>query len=154
MQSMKQAVFKIGEEDYGLDIMDVNTVEKVISMEQAKDLPENVKGIIKLRGDFIPVYSLRKKFGLADKEPDEETRLIITNSNGILMAYEVDKMQEIANITSEQVMDVPSIVKSKDTSYMKNVTNIKGTLVILLDHDKVLSEEEQNQIKKVIQSKK
>ena len=150
MKNTKQAIFQLGDESYGLDIMEVNTIEKFITVEQVSNSPKNMKGIIRLRGDIIPVYSLRRKFGLEDKEPDDESRYIITTSNEVLMAYEVDKMQGIVQMEPGQQSEVPSIVKSKDTSYMKSVTNINGHLVILLNHDGLLSEEEQSKIKAII----
>lgn len=150
MQSTKQAIFSLGDEEYGFDIMDVNIIEKVIPIEPVASFPKNLKGIIKLRGDVIPVYSLRSKFGLADVEVNEDTRFIITTSNDILIAYEVDKMKEIVQFDANQLFDVPSIVKSKDTTYMKYVTNIEDRLVVVLNHDGILSEEEQNKIKAVV----
>lgn len=153
MISTKQAVFQVGNEAYGLDIMNVNTVEKNITVEKVANSPKNMKGIIRLRGDIIPVYSLRMKFGLDDKESDSDTRLIITKSNEIQMAYEVDKMLEITQIEAEQIKEVPSIVKSNNTSYMKQVTNIEEKLVILMDHDGILTDEEQSGIKAIIKSK-
>lgn len=150
MQSTKQAIFKLGEEEYGLDIMDVNMIEKFIPVEKVANSLKNVNGMIHLRGDIIPVYSLRRKFGLDEKEADKDTRLIITTSNGILVAYEVDKMLEIAQIKPEQLNEIPSAVQSKDTSYMKSITNLNGRLVILLNHDGILSVEEQNNILSII----
>jgi purine-binding chemotaxis protein CheW len=150
MQTTKQAIFMLGEEEYGLDIMDVNIIEKVIPVEPVVNFPKNLKGIINLRGDIIPVYSLKRKFGLEEKEADENTRYIITTSNGILIAYEVDKMVEIVQFEQEQLNEVPPIVKSKDTSYMKYVTNVHDRLVIILDHDGILTEDEQSKIKTVV----
>lgn len=150
MQSTKQAIFLVGEEEYGLNIMDVNIVEKYMTIEPVADLPKNFKGIIRLRGDVIPVFSLRRKFGLEDTLPDEDTRFIITTSNDILIACEVDKMNEIVNVEKEQINDTPSIVKNKDTAYMSTVAKLEERLVILLDHDGLLSEDEQSKIKTVI----
>jgi purine-binding chemotaxis protein CheW len=149
MQSTKQAIFKLGDEEYGLDIMEVNTIEKFLPIEAAANLPKNIKGIIRLRGDVIPVYSLRRKFGLEDIGPDDNTRFIITTSNGILIAYEVDQMVEIVQFEPEQLNETPSIVKSKDTSYIKSITSIHDRLAIMLDHDGILTDEEQNKIKAI-----
>jgi purine-binding chemotaxis protein CheW len=150
MQSTKQAVFMLGDKEYGMDIMEVNIIEKFMNIEPVANFTNNLKGIIKLRGDVIPVYSLRRKFGLEDIQPNDDTRFIITTSNGIQIAYEVDKMSEIVQFEENQIFDVPSIVKSKDTSYMKLVTNIDDRLIVILDHDGILSEDEQNKIKAVI----
>jgi Chemotaxis signal transduction protein len=150
MQSTKQAIFMLGEEEYGLDIMDVNTIEKVITVEPITKLSDQVKGVINIRGDIIPLYSLRRKFGLEDIDYDADTRFIITNSNGIKMAYEVDKVTEITMIEESQISEVPAILKAEDTSYVKAVANIGGRLVIVLNNDGILSEEEQNKIKAVM----
>ncbi len=146
----KQAVFTLGDREYGLDIMEVNIIEKFMNIEAVASFSNNLKGIIKLRGDILPVYSLRRKFGLEDIEPSDDTRFIITSSNGIQIAYEVDKMSEIVPFDDEQIFEVPSIVKSKDTSYMKFVANIDDRLIVILNQDGILSEEEQNKIKAVI----
>ncbi len=150
MQSTKQAIFMLGEEEYGMDIMEVNIIEKYMAIEPVASFSKNLKGIIKLRGDVIPVYSLRRKFGMEDIEPTDDTRFIITTSNGILMAYEIDKVSEIVQFDEGQVFEVPPIIQGNDTSYMKSVTNIGERLVIILDHDGILSEEEQAKIKAVV----
>ncbi len=146
----KQALFQIGEEVYGLDIMDVSTVEKYIPIENAANKPKNVKGIIRLRGDVLPVYSLRSKFNLEEKEPDQDTRLIITNSNGLMIAYEVDRILGIQSLEPEQLNEVPPIIMSRNTSYLKKITNYGGTLVALMDHEGILSEEELDSLKKIL----
>ncbi len=150
MQSTKQAIFMLGEEEFGMDIMEVNIIEKYMAIEPVASFSKNLKGIIKLRGDVIPVYSLRRKFGMEDIEPTDDTRFIITTSNGIKMAYEIDKVSEIVQFDEGQVFDVPPIVQGKNTTYMKYVTNIGERLVIILDHDGILSEEEQAKIKAVV----
>jgi purine-binding chemotaxis protein CheW len=86
MQSTKQAIFMLGDEEYGMDIMDVNIIEKVIPIEPVAAFPNNLKGIVRLRGDIIPVYSLRRKFGMEDAPVDADTRFIIADSKGTLMA--------------------------------------------------------------------
>ena len=150
MQSTKQAVFMLGDKEFGLDIMEVNIIEKFMNIEPVTSFPDTLKGIIKLRGDVIPVYSLRRKFGLGDIQPDDETRFIITTSNDILIAYEVDKMSEIVQFEENQMYEVPSVIKNKDTSYMKLVTSVDDRLIVILDQNGILSEEEQTKIKKVI----
>lgn len=146
---MKQAIFMLGEEEYGLDIMDISIIEKVIPVEPAAGLSANFKGIINLRGDAIPVYSLRRRFHLEDIAYDDDTRFIITTSNGKLVAYEVDRVVEIIQIESDKLLDVPEIVINKESHFMKNVISYDGHLVIILDHDKIMTDEEQVVVQKV-----
>ena len=150
MQNTKYVIFNLDEEEYGLDIMVVNTIEKYISIEEVPNSPTNMKGIIHLRGDIIPVYSLRSKFGLSVREPDEDTRFIITKSNDILIAYEVDRMQNIAELEEAQINETPSILKSEEASFMKSVANNNNRLIIMLDPNGILTSEEQKQIKEII----
>lgn len=150
MQSTKQAVFMLGKEEYGMDIMDVNIIEKPIPIEPVAGLPKNFKGIINLRGEVIPIYSLRRKFGLEDAETDRDTRFILTTSNNVPVAYEVDRMVEIAQLEDNQQSEVPQIAKSEDTAYMQSVANIRGQLVIILNHNGILTREEQEKLQNVI----
>ena len=146
MESTKQAIFKLGDDVYGMDIMNIKSIENPIPVEKVKKAPDNIIGMIDLRGDRLPVYSLRRKFGLEDKETDADTRLLITNSNNIPIAYEVDKMEEITVLMEDQVLDQPSIFKTNNTSYMKAITKKDDRLIILMDEDGILAEDEKEKI--------
>jgi purine-binding chemotaxis protein CheW len=150
MQSTKQAVFMLGEAGYSLDIIDVIGIEKVTTLNTVSSLPKNFKGVIILRGDKIPVYSLRRKFHLDDIDTDDETRHIISMVDGIKIAFEVDKMTEIVQVEEDQLNDVPTIVKEEDTSYMKSIIKVNDRLVIVLNPNGVLSADELNKVKAVI----
>lgn len=146
MESTKQAIFKLGDDVYGMDIMNIKSIENPIAVEKVKKAPDNIIGMIDLRGDRLPVYSLRRKFGLEDKETDADTRLLITNSNNIPIAYEVDKMEEITVLTGDQIIDQPSLFKNNNTSYMKAITKNNDRLIILMDEDGILAEDEKDKI--------
>lgn len=146
----KQVIFKLGNEEYGLDIMLVNAIEKYVDLVRIPNAPTYIRGIINLRGDIIPVFNLRKKFGLPEKEIDNNTKLIVTKSHDILMAYEVDEVKEILEIPLSNISETPVIVKSQDTAYMKAVANINGRMLVLLDHNGIISENEKVHIKTLI----
>lgn len=145
-EQSKQVIFTLGDEEYGLDIMIVNAIEKYTDIVRVPNGPECIKGIINLRGDVIPVYSLRKKFGLKEKDNDENTKLVITKSNHIMMAYEVDAVKEIIEIPDDSISETPIIVRSRNTTYIKNIANINGRMIILLDHNGILTDKEQENI--------
>lgn len=148
----KQVIFILGDEEYGLDIMLVNAIEKYTDFVPIPNAPSYIRGIINLRGDVIPVYSLRRKFGLAEKEMDDNTKLIVTKSNGILMAYEVDAVKEIIEIPAENLIETPPIVKSIQTSYIQCVANLSGRMIVLLDHNGILSLSEQESIQELLEN--
>jgi purine-binding chemotaxis protein CheW len=146
----KQVIFKLGNEEYGLDIMLVNAIEKYVDLVRIPNAPTYIRGIINLRGDIIPVFSLRKKFGLPEKEIDNNTKLIVTKTHDILMAYEVDEVKEILEIPLSNISETPVIVKGPDTAYMKAVANINGRMLVLLDHNGIISETEKVHIESII----
>ena len=147
---MKQVIFTLGKEEYGIDIMLVNAIQKYTDIVPIPNAPSYVRGIINLRGDVIPVYSLRRKFGLGDKEIDENSKLIITKSENILLAYEVDEVKEIMEIEAVNISETPVIVKSNDTAYIKCVANINGRMILLLNHDGLLSSKEKESIENLM----
>lgn len=142
--STKQAVFQLNGEEYGLDIRDVNTVEKDIVIKKMTNSPSNIKGKINLRGNDIPVYSLRSKFGLGDKKQDKETRYLVTSVKGMDIAFEVDHVKGIIDLEASDIFDLPLVIKCNDTSYIKSIANVDDRLILLLDSDYLLGNEEIN----------
>lgn len=149
----KQVIFTLDNEEFGFDIMVVNAIEKFSDLIPVPNAPSYIHGIMNLRGDVIPVFSLRRKFGLGDKPVSEDTRLIITKSNGMLMAFEVDGVKEIIEIPSENISETPAIVRGIHTGYIQNVANINGRMVILLNHDGILSSIEQEKIESILETR-
>jgi purine-binding chemotaxis protein CheW len=147
---MKHAVFVLGEEEYGMDIMNINIIEKSITIEPEAALSGNFLGKVNLRGDVIPVYSLRRRLGLKDAEYTDETRFMITSSNGKLVAYEVDMVVEIVELEEEQLFAVPTIAYNANNQFMKNIINYNGRLVVIFDPDKIMTEQEQALVSKVL----
>lgn len=150
MQDTKQVIFSLGGEEYGLDIMLVNAIEKFINIVNVPNSPECIKGIINLRGDVIPVYSLRRKFGLPEVEVTDNTKLIVTKSKGVLLAYEVDEVKEIVEISASQISETPAIVRNDNTAYIGSVANLSGRMIILLNHDGIITNAEKISIQNMV----
>lgn len=140
--SIKQAVFQLNGEDYGLGITEVHTVEKDMSIYNMANTPKNVKGKLNLRGVDIPVYSLRRKFSLVDKKPDNDTRYLISSVNGLDIAFEVDNVQGILDIETSSIYDFPQVIKDNNTSYIKSIAHVDDRLILLLDSNQLLDREE------------
>lgn len=149
MKDTKQVIFSIGEEEYGLDIMAVNGIETYTQVVKLPNAPECIVGLIRLREDVIPVYSLRQKFGLPQMKATDDTRLIITRSMEGLLAYEVDQVKGIMEIPMSEVKEPPVIVKNEQTAYMKAVANQNGRMIILLNHDGIVSHAEKDTIQSI-----
>lgn len=148
MEEFKPVVFKLDKELYGLDINKVQGIEKEQQVVRVPNTATYVKGIMNLRGDVIPVYSLRKKFGMPETSATD-IQYIIVRTNGSLLALEVDSVDEIHSVDSDNVHGVPSIVSSVETRYFDKVLKTNRGLIITIDIDKLLSDEEIEQIEQM-----
>jgi purine-binding chemotaxis protein CheW len=131
--------------------MYVNAIEKYTNINPVPNAPNYIEGIINLRGDVIPVYSLRTKFRLPDSKVDDNTKLIITKTDDILLAFQVDSVQEILELNSENVNETPKILKTTNTAYIGNVANVDGRMIILMNLKGILSDSEQKNIEEILE---
>lgn len=142
MVEFKPVVFKLGKEEYGVEINIVQGIENVLPVVPMHNSDKNIKGIINLRGDIIPIYSLRTKFGLPDIPYTEDTKFIIARTEDLLIGLEVDSVGEIQNVDESNIFDVPKIVMNPEIEYYKKVINVDGRIIIMIDVSKLLNEEE------------
>lgn len=148
----KPVVFKLGNEEYGVDIKNVQAIENVVPIVPIPNSNKDVLGIINLRGEVIPVYSIRSKFNMSKLQYTEDTKFVIVKSNNLVFALEVDKVDEIQNINDGMVHDMPSIVNSRDTLYARKVININGRLIVIINVENLLSDDEKEQLKQIVEN--
>lgn len=139
---LKPVVFKLGDEYYGVDINSVMGIEKEMNIVPIPNSVPYVKGIINLRGDVIPVVNLRKKFNMKD-ESVAQSSLIIVKVNDIRVALDVDEVNEINDIDPSDIVEMPSLIKSREVSYFDRVANHGGKLIVLIDINYLLTSAEQ-----------
>ena len=144
---MKPVIFKLNDEMFGVDINKVQGIEKQINIVPVPNSTSYIDGIINLRGEVVPVYDLKKKFGMTYDGRNEN--FIIVRMNGIALALGVDTVLEIDDLPADKVVAMPGMVKKADTMYLDRVANLKDGLVILLDIEKLLTDEEINSVKKL-----
>lgn len=149
MGDVKPVIFTLENEIYGIDIKMVNAIEKAQKVMPVPNAPEYIKGIINLRGEVIPVYDIRSKFGLS-KRDSENFKLIIAKMNGMQVAFEVDEVKEIHDIKEEDISDAPDIVVSKATSYISKIAKLDDRMIIILDAEKLVSKQEAQGVQNVL----
>jgi purine-binding chemotaxis protein CheW len=138
----KPVVFYVGNEEYGVDITIVRGIEKVVPIVPVPNSNPIIKGIINLRGDIIPICSLRRKFGLPDVEHTDDTKFIIVKTDTILIGLEVDSVGEIQNVEESHIFEMPKVLKTEDTKYYSNVINMNGRLIVMLNINELMNSEE------------
>ncbi|MDE6759644.1 MAG: chemotaxis protein CheW [Lachnospiraceae bacterium] len=154
MEELKYVVFQLEEQKYAMNLMYVNGIEQDYHIIPVPNAPEGVTGIINLRGAVIPVYSLRERFGMDKRIDNPEKSLLITNSSGTVLAYEVDAVAEIEEITKKNINEMPSVASNEETIFMEQVLHIGNDIVIAINVDKVLSEDTRNMVDQLIEDNK
>lgn len=154
--AFKEVVFfKIGAQTYGLDVFFTQGIEKFQNLLPVPNTLSHIKGLINLRGEVIPIYSLRKKFGLPEVDATAATQLIITKlRNGILLAFEVDGVEEITEIPDEAETIAPALIMSGDTGYIEKVVHLSKGLAILINPEGVLTAQEKDNIERYLEKLK
>ena len=134
--------FSIGEEEFGVDILKVQEINRMLNVTRVPSAPEYVDGVINLRGKVIPIINLRRRFGMERKDQDKQTRIIVVELSGKVVGFVVDAVREVLRIPSGITESPPALVGSVRSDYITAVGKLEDRLLILLDLERVLSESE------------
>jgi purine-binding chemotaxis protein CheW len=142
----KYLTFSLAEEEYGIGILEIKEIIGMMPITPVPQTPEHVKGVINLRGKVIPVVDLRLRFGMESIEYDERTCIIVVEISGqaetVQIGIVVDSVSEVLNIKGEDVEETPTFGTKLNTDFILGMAKMEGGIKILLDIDKVLSNEE------------
>jgi len=142
----KYLTFSLNEEEYGIGILKVREIIGMMPITSVPQTPEFVKGVINLRGKVIPVVDLRLKFGMPPLDYNERTSIIVVEVRGqsghVQIGIVVDSVSEVVNIKGEDIEDTPTFGTKLDTEYILGMAKIGKGVKILLDINRVLSNEE------------
>ena len=146
-------MFYVAGEVYGVAVSAVQGIEKYVNIIPVPNAPSYIEGIINLRGEVIPVFSIRNKFKLPETAVTDETRLIIVSSKGVLIGLQVDQVKEIIELADKDLVDPPEIVTDHDTQYIRKIARVSDSLVILLELDGILSAEQKETIEAMVRDR-
>ena len=142
-QELLQLVsFQLGEEEFGVDILKVQEINRMLEITKVPNSPVFVDGVINLRGKVIPILNLRQRFGLEKKEIDKKTRIVVVDIDGKVVGVVVDAVSEVLRLPVDTVEPPPSMVAGVESEYIKGVGKLEDRLLILLDLNKLLTTEE------------
>jgi len=134
--------FKIGDEEFGVDILKVQEINKMMQITKVPNSPEFVDGVVNLRGRIIPVIDIRARLNLPRKEHDKNTRIIVVEIEGKTIGFIVDEVNEVLRIPESITEPPPEMVAGIDSSYITAVGKLEDRLLILLELEKIFSKEE------------
>ena len=130
--------FNIGSEEFGVDILKVQEINRMVEITRVPQAPDYVEGVINLRGKVIPIIDLRKRFSLDTKEHDKNTRIVVVDIAGNVMGMIVDSVSEVLRLQTSTIENPPEIVTGVNAEYIKGVAKLEDRLLIFLDLTKVI----------------
>ncbi len=146
MAEIQLVIFKLGHEEYGVNIMQVQEIGEYKQPIKVPNAPAFIEGIINLRGDVIPIISLHKRFNIPKSELSDLTRLIVINVEDRKVGFVVDDASEVLTINSSNVEDAPAMIAGADRKYISGVGKVGERILIVLDLNKLFNEDEHSQI--------
>jgi purine-binding chemotaxis protein CheW len=141
-QVLQWVTFHLENETYGVNVMVVKEVLKFQDIAPVPGAPDYVLGIINIRGTVISVINTRRRFGLPDREPDDNTRIVIIEIGRHIIGILVDSVAEVVYLRRSQIETAPQVNKDESARFIQGVCHRDNQLLILVELDKLLSEEE------------
>ena len=137
-KSSQVVSFRLGEEEYGVDIMTVQEIILLGCITQVPEVPDHVLGVINLRGNVIPILNLRRRLGMPDQAADDATRIVVMNLNGRTVGVVVDGVSEVLRLADDEVSATPSTLSGAGKEYITGLARRGERLLILLDMARLL----------------
>jgi purine-binding chemotaxis protein CheW len=139
--------FTIGSEEYGVDILCVQEINRMLNVTQVPNSPSYVDGVINLRGKVIPVIDLRSRFGMPRIARTKDTRIVVVELIGKTVGFVVDGVSEVLRIPRSVTETPPStVMQNVESEFITSVAKLEDRLLILIDLEKVLSDGEKKEL--------
>ena len=134
--------FTLAEEEYGVDILRVQEIIGYKGFTKIPRVADFIKGVLNLRGTVVPVVDLRRKFAMDEKDYDKFTVIMIVEVAGRVIGIIVDAVSDVVSLDSDDIQPTPRFSEKIRTEFIKGMGRKEDKFIILLDIDKVLSDEE------------
>lgn len=142
MSTRQFVVFTINAEEFGLDIDSISSIERMLEIFRIPNSPDYIEGLANLRGKVHTIFNLRRRFNLPCPEFDENTKVIIANTSAKEIGIIVDGVREIVKVDESEIEPAPKALSNLKDRFLSGTAKAGERLILLLDLEKVLSEEE------------
>ena len=145
-QTISLVTFKISNETYAIDIMEVNEIVKLTEITPIPNAPDFVDGIITLRGQIIPIVDLNKRFNFAPRTYTEEDELfraiVIIRVQDMTIGILIDQVNRVIPVNRDQIQPPPQMVSGVGAEFISGVVKQNDNLFVILDIQKLFSKKE------------
>ena len=140
-ETIQYIVIRLGQEQYGIDIKYIDNIVRMQHMTRVPKMPAYLKGVINLRGEVIPIMSLKLKMGLAEDEESKATRIIIVKlEQAGTIGMIVDEVKEVVTLDLETQVEKLAYDKDDKNNFVQSVGKYDGGLISLLDLNAVVQD--------------
>ncbi|WP_108124446.1 chemotaxis protein CheW [Saccharospirillum mangrovi] len=143
---LQWVTFRLGNETYGLNVMQVREVLRYSEISPVPGAPSYVIGIINLRGNVVTVIDTRERFGLQTAEVTDDTRIVILESDNQVVGILVDSVAEVVYLKASEIETAPNVGNDESSRYIQGVCHKNDELLILIEIAKLLTEREWQEI--------
>jgi purine-binding chemotaxis protein CheW len=141
-KEIKVILFRLGDEEYGLEVHSVRSIERMQPVTRMPQMPPFVKGVIHLRGEITPVVDLKSRLGLKETPASEQSRMIIVYVGQMQVGLIVDAATDVIDIPVHSIEPAPAIFGETYAAYLHGVAKLPDRLLLLLNLDRLFSREE------------
>ena len=139
--------FRLGEEEYGIDILRVQEIRSYEQPTRIANAPAFIKGVVNLRGVIVPIIDLRVKLGCERVEYNGFTVVVVLNVRGRVVGAVVDSVSDVLQLGSDGIKPAPELASSVDSAYITGIGTIKTgqgddkseRMLILMDIEALMS---------------
>lgn len=149
-QKGKFLTFSMGNEMYGIEIRYVTEIIGIQTITEVPELPQYIRGIINLRGKIIPVMDVRLRFKKPFREYNDRTCVIVVDIKDASIGLIVDSVSEVLSIPDGDIVPPPEVNKGLGKRYIKGIGKVENDVKLLLDCEKLLSEDELEDLNGII----
>lgn len=143
--------FKVGEEEFGIDILKVQEINRMLKVTKVPNAPDFVEGVVNLRGRIIPVIDLRKRLSIESKDHDHKTRIVVVDIEGNIIGFIVDEVNEVLRISKDIIENPPELVSRVNSDFITAVAKLEDRIIILLDLNHLLQKDEQQMLEEIVE---
>ena len=143
---LQWVTFRLEDETYGINVMQVQEVLRYTEIAPVPGAPDYVLGFINLRGNVVTVIDTRARFGLEPGEVSDNSRIVIIESDKQVIGILVDSVAEVVYLKSSEIDSAPNVGTDESAKFIQGVSNRDGQLLILVDLNKLMTDEEWDEI--------
>lgn len=136
--NVQLVVFKLGREEYGISILQVQEIKRMTDITRVPHTPDYITGVINLRGSVLPVIDLKKRLGLATQPYTDETRIVIIKVEEVSVGMIVDAVSEVLAIGHDNIEPPQTIIGNIGINYLSGVGKLENRLLILLNMEAII----------------